>query len=91
MDSHSVEIVRPWKHEIKRLVDLLLATEDLRTVQSLTIEGSNPMHPHIEELHRQLMLPDRSSDDCPVVEINGSDPSSQLFLPKPAEQPLASD
>jgi hypothetical protein len=56
MDSHCVEIVMPWKHEIKRLVDLLLATEDLRTVQSLTIEVQRAMHLHIEELQRQLMV-----------------------------------
>ena len=37
------------KHEIKRLVDLLLTTEDLRTVQSLTVQLQRALYFHIEQ------------------------------------------
>jgi len=83
-----VEIVVPWKHEIKRLVELLLTTEDLRTVQSLTVEVQRAMYLHIEELQRQLMVaPIECPNDSSVVEIDGRDPSSRPSLPKPGELP----
>jgi hypothetical protein len=78
----------PWKHEIKRLVELLLTTDDLRTVQSLTVDVQRAMYLHIEELQRQLMvLQIEDPDDGSVVEIDGSNPSSGLSLPKPGEWP----
>ena len=78
----------PWKHEIKRLVELLLTTDDLRTVQSLTVDVQRAMYLHIEELQRQLMvLQIEDPDDGSVVEIDGSNPSSGLSLPKPGERP----
>lgn len=92
MDSKRVEIVVPWKHEIKRLVELLLTTEDLRTVQSLTVDVQRAMYLHIEELQRQLMVAQREvPNDGSVVEIDGSDPSSGLPLPRPGELPRAVD
>lgn len=92
MDSKRVEIVVPWKHEIKRLVELLLTTEDLRTVQSLTVDVQRAMYLHIEELQRQLMVAPREvPNDGSVVEIDGSDPSSGLPLPRPGELPRAVD
>lgn len=92
MDSKRVEIVVPWKHEIKRLVELLLTTEDLRTVQSLTVEVQRAMYLHIEELQRQLMVASiEVPNDGSVVEIDGSDPSSGLPLPRPGELPRAVD
>ena len=76
----------PWKHEIKRLVELLLTTDDLRTVQSLTVDVQRAMYLHIEELQRQLMvLQIEDPDDGSVVEIDGSNPG--LSLPKPGEWP----
>ncbi|MFL6306728.1 MAG: hypothetical protein ACJ72H_24610 [Candidatus Sulfotelmatobacter sp.] len=78
----------PWKPEIKRLVELLLTTDDLRTVQSLTVDVQRAMYLHIEELQRQLMvLQIEDPDDGSVVEIDGSNPSSGLSLPKPGERP----
>jgi hypothetical protein len=78
----------PWKHEIKRLVELLLTTDDLRTVQSLTVDVQRAMYLHIEELQRQLMvLQIEDPDDGSVVEIDGSNPSSGLSLRKPGERP----
>jgi hypothetical protein len=92
VDSKRVEIVVPWKHEIKRLVELLLTTEDLRTVQSLTVDVQRAMYLHIEELQRQLMVAPREvPNDGSVVEIDGSDPSSGLPLPRPGELPRAVD
>jgi hypothetical protein len=83
-----VEIVVPWKHQIKRLVELLLTTEDLRTVQSLTVEVQRAMYLHIEELQRQLMVARiEGPSNGTVVEIDGSNPSSGLSLPKPGERP----
>lgn len=88
MDSKPVEIVVRWKDEIERLVELLLTTEDLRTVQSLTVEVQRAMYLHIEELQMQLMVgriegPNGGS----VVEIDGSNQSSGLSSPKPGERP----
>ena len=78
----------PWKHEIKRLSELLLATEDLRTVQSLTVKVQRAMYLHIKELQRQLMLaPIEGPNDGSVVEIDGSAPCSGLSLPRPGELP----
>ena len=78
----------PWKHEIKRLVELLLTTDDLRTVQSLTVDVQRAIYLHIEELQTQLMvLQIEDPDDGSVVEIDGSNPSSGLSLPKPDEWP----
>lgn len=88
MDSNRVEIVVPWKHEIKRLVEMLLTTEDLKTVQSLTVEVQRAIYLHIEELQRQLMVaPIEGPNDSSVVEIDGSAPSSGLSLPRPGELP----
>ena len=78
----------PWKHEIKRLVELLLTTDDLRTVQSLTVDVQRAIYLHIEELQTQLMvLQIEDPDDGSVVEIDGSNRSSGLSLPKPGEWP----
>ena len=88
MDSNRVEIVVPWKHEIKRLVELLLTTEDLRTVQRLTVEVQRAMYLHIEELQRQSMVARiEGLNDGSLVELDGSDPSSGPSLPKPGERP----
>jgi hypothetical protein len=76
------------KDEIKKLVELLLTTDDLRTVQSLTLEVQRAMYLHIEELQRQLMVARiEGPNDGSVVEIDGSNPSSGLSLPKPGERP----
>lgn len=78
----------PWKHEIKRLVEMLLTTEDLRTVQGLTVEIQRAMYLHIEELQKQLMVaPIEGPDDGPVIEIDESAPSYGLSLPRPGELP----
>lgn len=73
----------PWKHEIKRLVDLLLTTEDLRIVQRLTVEVQRAMYLHIEELQRQLVEARlENPNDSSVVEIDVSCASSIVPLPK---------
>ena len=51
-----------WKDEIKRLVELLLTTEDLRTVQSLTVQLQRALYFHIEEIQRGLVEPHRRSE-----------------------------
>jgi hypothetical protein len=38
VESNRAEFGVQWKDEIKRLVELLLTTDDLRAVQSLTVE-----------------------------------------------------
>ena len=65
-----------WKHEIKRLVELLLTTEDLRTVQSLTVQLQRALYCHIEQIQRELAevhpaCPSESS----VIEISLCDPA----------------
>ena len=65
----------PWKPEIKRLVELLLTTDDLRTVQSLTVDVQRAMYLHIEELQRQLMvLQIEDPDDGVLLDIRGRTP-----------------
>jgi hypothetical protein len=54
MDGERVELGVHWKEEIKRLVELLLTTEDLRAVQRLTVEVQRAMYLRLEELQRQL-------------------------------------
>ena len=88
MESNRAEVGVHSKDEIKRLVELLLTTDDLRTVQSLTVEVQRAMYLRIEELQRQLMVARiEGPNDRSVVEIDGSKPSSGLSLPKPGERP----
>ena len=76
-----------WKHEIKRLVELLLATEDLRAVQNLTVEVQRAMYLHIEELQRRLVeAHPNASDDRSAVEIGLSKLSSNRPFPKAHEE-----
>ena len=59
-----------WKEEIKRLVELLLTTEDLTAVQRLTVDVQRAMYLRIEELQRQLAETRvRGPSDGSVVEI----------------------
>jgi len=63
--------------EIKKLVERLFTTEDLRTVQNLAVELQRAVYEHIQQL--QGKLADSSfvpTDDRPVVEMS---PSSTLF------------
>ena len=88
VESNRAEFGVNSKDEIKRLVELLLTTDDLRAVQSLTVEVQRAMYLHIEELQRRLMVPRiEGPNDGSVVEIDGSNPSSGLSLPKPGERP----
>jgi hypothetical protein len=76
----------PWKHEIKRLVDLLLTTEDLRTVQSLTVQLQRALYFHIEQIQRELVEPHPACpNDRSGIEVSLTEPCSGL--PKPAEDP----
>jgi hypothetical protein len=73
-----------WKHEIKRLVELLLTAEDLRTVQSLTVQLQRALYLHIEQIQRELIEAHPADpNDSSVIEISLSDPCSGL--PKLAE------
>jgi hypothetical protein len=75
-----------WKHEIKRLVELLLTTEDLRTVQSLTVQLQRALDFHIEQIQRELVEAHPACpNDSSAIEISLSDPCSGL--PKPAADP----
>ena len=88
VESNRAEFGVHSKDEIKKLVELLLTSEDLRTVQSLTLEVQRAMYLHIEELQRQLMVARiEGPNDRSVVEIDGSNPCSGLSLPKPGERP----
>jgi hypothetical protein len=73
-----------WKHEIKRLVELLLTTEDLRTVQCLTVQLQRALYFHIEQIQRGLVEPHPArTNDSSGIEVSSSEPCSGL--PKPAE------
>jgi hypothetical protein len=88
VDWERVELAVHWKDEIKRLLELLLTTEDLWAVQRLTVEVQRAMYLRIEELQRQLAETRACGpNDGSVVEIDGSKPSSGLSLPKPGERP----
>jgi len=41
-----------WKDEIKRLVELLVATDNLIDVQNLTVDVQRLLYLHIEKLRR---------------------------------------
>jgi len=76
-----VEFGVHWKDEIKRLVELLLTTEDLKLVQRLTVEVQRAMYLRIEDLQRQLAeIRVGGSNDGSDVEIGldnaPSDPAS---------------
>ena len=80
------ELSVQWKHEIKRLVELLLTTDDLRTVQSLTVQLQRALYFHIEQIQRELVDTHRASpNDSTATEVSLSDPCSRL--PEPAEDP----
>jgi len=80
------ELSVQWKHEIKRLVELLFTTEDLRTVQSLTVQLQRALYFHIEQIQRELVETYRASpNDSSGIEVSLSDPCSRLS--KPAEDP----
>ena len=49
VDWERAELGVHWKDEIKRLVELLLTTEDLRAVQRLTVEVQRAIYLRIEE------------------------------------------
>lgn len=74
-----------WKHEIKKLVELLLTTEDLKTVQSLTVQLQRVLYLHIEQIQRESVEPHSAyPNDSSVIEISLSNHSG---LPKPIERP----
>jgi len=53
VESNRAEFGVQWKDEIKRLVELLLTTDDLRAVQSLTVEVQRTLYLRIEQLQRE--------------------------------------
>lgn len=60
-----------WKHEIKRLVELLLITEDLRTVESLNIQLQRAGYFHMEQTQRKLIeVRPAFTNDSSGVEIS---------------------
>jgi hypothetical protein len=60
-----------WKHEIKRLVELLLITEDLRTVESLNIQLQRAGYFHMEQTQRKLIeVHPAFTNDSSGVEIS---------------------
>jgi hypothetical protein len=88
VESNRAEFGVHSKDEIKRPVELLLTSDDLKTVQCLTLEVQRAMYLHIEELQRQLMVARIEGPiDGAVVEIDGSTPSSGLSLPKSGQRP----
>lgn len=59
--------------EIKRLVELLLTTEDLRAVQSLTVRIQQALYSHKGEIQTELAEPrPRCCDRSPVLEVSVS-------------------
>lgn len=87
MDWERVELGVYWKDEIKRLVELLLTTEDLRLVQRLTVEVQRAMYLRIEELQRQLAESRVGGpDDGSVVGICPNNAPSDPPPPKSNEE-----
>jgi hypothetical protein len=63
--------------QVKKIVEQLFATEDLRAVQTLAIELQRAVYAHIEELQKKLAEASfAQSDDEPVFGIGLSDTSS---------------
>jgi hypothetical protein len=60
---------------IRKLVEQLFTSEDLRTVQILAVELQRAVYERIEELQKKLVQ-DASvrSEDAPVIEIEASGP-----------------
>ena len=74
-----------WKHEITKLVELLLTTKDLKTVQSLTVQLQRVLYLHIEQIQRESVEANSAyPNDSSVIEIGLSNRSG---LPKPIERP----
>lgn len=87
MDWERVELGVYWKDEIKRLVELLLTTEDLRLVQRLTVEVQRAMYLRIEELQTQLAESRVGGpDDGSVVDICPNNAPSDPPPPKSNEE-----
>lgn len=88
VESNRAEFGVQWKDEIKRLVELLLTTDDLREVQSLTVEIQRALYLRIEEIQRELAKDSSAhSRESFVFEIGPRDPSANPPLPKPSEEP----
>ena len=76
-----------WNEEIKRLVELLLTTQDLTAAQRLTVEVQRAMYQRIEELQRQLAETRvRGPSDGSVVEIGLNNAPSDPAPPKSNEE-----
>lgn len=87
VDWERVELGVHWKDEIKRLVELLLTTEDLRAVQRLTVEVQRAMYLRIEELQRQLAETRVCGpNDGSVVEMGLNNATSDPPSPKSNEE-----
>jgi hypothetical protein len=88
VESNRAEFGVQWKDEIKRLVELLLTTDDLRAVQSLTVEVQRALYLRIEQLQRELAKDGSAHPkDSSVFEIGPNNPSASPPLPKPNEEP----
>ena len=63
--------------EIKRLVEQIFTTEDLRVVQNLAVELQHAVYEHIQQLQKKLAESSFvQSDQRPVVEMSPSSTSS---------------
>jgi len=88
VESNPAEFGVQWKDEIKRLVQLLLTTDDLREVQSLTVEVQRALYLRIEQLQRELAKDGAAHPkDSSVLELGPNNPSAGPRLPKPTEEP----
>jgi hypothetical protein len=88
VESNRAEFGVQSKDEIKRLVELLLTTDDLRAVQSLTVEVQRALYLRIEQLQRELAKDGSAHPkDSSVFEIGPNNPTASPPLPKPNEEP----
>ena len=87
VDWERVELGVHWKDEIKRFVELLLTTQDLRAVQRLTVEVQRAMYLRIEELQRQLAEARVCGpNDGSVVEMGLNNATADPRSPKSNEE-----
>jgi hypothetical protein len=70
-----------WKDKIKRLVELLVATDDLRDVQNLTVDVQRVLYVHIAEARPA------HPEDSSAFEFGLDNPSSVLPIAKSNQEP----
>jgi len=77
-----------WKDEIKRLVELLVATDNLIDIQNLTVDVQRVLYLHIEQLQRESAEARTAhTDESCAFEVRLDNPSSVLLIEKSTQEP----